>query len=75
MATAAKAKLLLRELKTTKEDLAFSKQRCAQLEEENKKLREAYDKGDHPADDDMVFTFPLCNFFFLSYMISMNVIV
>ncbi|XP_074354592.1 uncharacterized protein LOC141693397 [Apium graveolens] len=54
MATAAKAKLLLRELKTTKEDLAFSKQRCAQLEEENKMLREAYDKGDHPADDDMI---------------------
>lgn len=74
MATAAKAKLLLRELKTTKEDLAFSRQRCAQLEEENKMLREAYDKGDHPADDDMVCTFLLYNIFFLSYMISMNVI-
>lgn len=55
MATTAKAKLLLRELKTIKADLAFSKQRCAQLEEENKMLRESY-KGDHPADDDMVYT-------------------
>ncbi|KAK1355518.1 Developmental and secondary metabolism regulator veA like [Heracleum sosnowskyi] len=54
MATTAKAKLLLRELKTTKADLAFSKQRCAQIEEENKMLRAAYDTGDHPADDDMI---------------------
>lgn len=55
MATAAKAKLLLRELKTVKADLAFAKERCSQLEEENKILREARDKGDYPADDDMVF--------------------
>lgn len=55
MATAAKAKLLLRELKTVKADLAFAKQRCSQLEGENKILREAYENGDHPAaDDDMV---------------------
>ncbi|XP_071910540.1 uncharacterized protein [Coffea arabica] len=54
MATAAKAKLLLRELKTVKADLAFAKQRCSQLEEENKLLREARDKGDNPADDDMI---------------------
>lgn len=59
MATAAKAKLLLRELKNVKSDLAFSKQRCAQLEEENKMLREAFDKGDHPADDDMVYMYML----------------
>lgn len=54
MATAAKAKLLLRELKTVKADLAFAKERCSQLEEENKILREARDKGDYPADDDMI---------------------
>ncbi|KAK1320580.1 hypothetical protein QJS10_CPA03g00037 [Acorus calamus] len=35
-AMAAKAKLLLRELKTVKADLAFAKERCAQLEEETK---------------------------------------
>ena len=57
MATAAKAKLLLRELKTVKADLAFAKQRCSQLEEENKLLREARDKGDNPADDDMVLSY------------------
>ena len=50
-ATAAKAKVLLRELKTVKADLAFAKERCAQLEEENKRLRESRDKGDSPADD------------------------
>lgn len=54
MAMAAKAKLLLRELKTVKADLAFSKQRCAQLEEENKILRESRDRGDHQEDDDLV---------------------
>ena len=56
MATAAKAKLLLRELKTVKADLAFAKARCAQLEEENKMLRdrEGTDKGQSREDDDMV---------------------
>ncbi|KAL3531585.1 hypothetical protein ACH5RR_005106 [Cinchona calisaya] len=54
MATAAKAKLLLRELKTVKADLAFAKQRCSQLEDENRILREAREKGDNPADDDMI---------------------
>lgn len=57
MATAAKAKLLLRELKTVKADLAFTKQRCSQLEEENKILRDArHDKGGSTPhhDDDMI---------------------
>lgn len=54
MATAAKAKVLLRELKTAKAELAFAKQRCAQLEEENKRLRESREKGDNPADDDLI---------------------
>ncbi|PWA97449.1 hypothetical protein CTI12_AA029390 [Artemisia annua] len=54
VATAAKAKLLLRELKTVKADLAFAKERSSQLEEENKMLREALEKGDHPADDDLI---------------------
>jgi len=56
MATAAKAKLLLRELKSVKADLAFAKARCAQLEEENKVLRdrEGSDKGQNREDDDLV---------------------
>ncbi|CAB4284996.1 unnamed protein product [Prunus armeniaca] len=54
MATAAKAKLLLRELKTVKADLAFAKERCSQLEEENKRHRENRDKGNHRADDDLI---------------------
>lgn len=66
MATAAKAKLLLRELKTVKADLAFAKQRCSQLEEENKMLREAREKGVNPADDDMVV--------FLFHLLLLNIV-
>lgn len=54
MAMAAKAKLLLRELKTVKADLAFAKERCAQLEEENRILRVSREKGGNP-EDDLVF--------------------
>lgn len=68
MAMAAKAKLLLRELKTVKADLAFAKERCAQLEEENKILRESHEKGDSPEDDDLVWVFS-CIFPFL-YSVS-----
>ncbi|GLJ44878.1 hypothetical protein SUGI_0944690 [Cryptomeria japonica] len=53
-AMAAKVKLLLRELKTLKADLAFAKERCAQLEEESKVLRESLEKGDRPDEDDLV---------------------
>ncbi|XP_062179474.1 uncharacterized protein LOC133884123 [Phragmites australis] len=49
-AMAAKVKLLQRELKTVKADLAFSKERCAQLEEENRLLRD----GNHDADEDLI---------------------
>lgn len=68
MATAAKAKLLLRELKTVKADLAFAKERCSQLEEENKRHRENRDKGNHRADDDLV-----CLLLFLSVFIVLCV--
>ncbi|KVI11461.1 hypothetical protein Ccrd_010122 [Cynara cardunculus var. scolymus] len=54
MAMAAKAKVLLRELKTVKADLAFAKERCAQLEEENRVLRETGRDGDRPEDDDLI---------------------
>lgn len=57
MAMAAKAKLLLRELKTVKADLAFARQRCTQLEEENRILRESNERGDTPEDDDLVMVF------------------
>ena len=65
MAMAAKAKLLLRELKTVKADLAFAKERCAQLEEENKILRENRERGENLEDDDLVcIPFTLSVFFF-----------
>lgn len=57
MAMAAKAKLLLRELKTVKADLAFAKDRCAQLEEENKTLRVNRERGGSQDDDDLVCIF------------------
>ncbi|XP_047938234.1 uncharacterized protein LOC125185699 [Salvia hispanica] len=53
-AMAAKAKLLMRELKTVKADLSFAKDRCAQLEEENRMLRESREKGDNTDDDDLI---------------------
>ncbi|KAL5655334.1 hypothetical protein ACJX0J_034653, partial [Zea mays] len=48
-AMAAKLKLLQRELKALKADLSFSKEWCAQLEEENRLLRD----GNHDADEDL----------------------
>lgn len=60
MAMAAKAKLLLRELKTVKADLAFAKERCAQLEEENRVLRESKGKGNNLEDDDLVNVNKIC---------------
>ncbi|KAL1558751.1 hypothetical protein AAHA92_09178 [Salvia divinorum] len=54
MATTAKAKLLMREMNTVKADFAFAKDRCAQLEEENRMLRESREKGDNPDDDDLI---------------------
>ena len=72
MAMAAKAKLLLRELKTVKADLAFAKERCAQLEEESKIHRENRERGENLEDDDLVcipftyvFFFLICYFFVL----------
>ncbi|KAG6533773.1 hypothetical protein ZIOFF_007648 [Zingiber officinale] len=51
---AAKVKILLQELNTVKADLAFTNERCTQLQEENKSLRENSRNGDYPADDDLV---------------------
>ena len=62
-AMAAKAKLLLRELKSVKADLAFAKQRCAQLEEENKLLLETKQKGSKTGEDDDLVIFFLSNLF------------
>ncbi|KAL6519049.1 hypothetical protein OROHE_017473 [Orobanche hederae] len=61
MAMAAKAKLLMRELKTIKADLAFAKERCAQLEGENRILRESGENGDNPEDDDLGVQQQICS--------------
>lgn len=58
MAMASKAKMLLRELKTVRGDLTFLRDRCAQLEEENRRLRESVVKGTRPDEDDLVL-FPV----------------
>ncbi|KAL9994799.1 hypothetical protein Hdeb2414_s0871g00956131 [Helianthus debilis subsp. tardiflorus] len=71
MAMAAKAKLLLRELKTVKADLAFAKERCAQLEAENKSLREkSGGDGDNAEDDDLVCLISLKLSHLFSYILS-----
>ncbi|KAK9068959.1 hypothetical protein SSX86_013075 [Deinandra increscens subsp. villosa] len=54
IATAAKVKQLMRQLKTVKAELASAEERCCQLEEENKLLLPTHEKRDHPADDDMI---------------------
>ncbi|KAJ7533162.1 hypothetical protein O6H91_13G035800 [Diphasiastrum complanatum] len=51
---ATKAKLLLRELRRVKADLAFMQTRSVHVEEENKRLRESFDKGISPDEDDLV---------------------
>lgn len=75
MAMAAKAKLLLRELKTVKADLAFAKERCAQLEEENKILRENRERGDNPEDDDLVHFLFFCSSCSILFELILKIII
>lgn len=51
---ATKAASLSRELKSIKADLCFMQERCSLLEEENKKLRDGFDRGMRPEEDDLV---------------------
>ncbi|GLT52743.1 hypothetical protein SLA2020_260650 [Shorea laevis] len=51
---ATKAATLARELKSIKSDLCFMQERCALLEEENRRLRDGFAKGIRPEEDDLV---------------------
>lgn len=52
---AGRAANLARELKTIKSELHFMQERCALLEEENKRLRDGYENGGAaPEEDDLV---------------------
>lgn len=51
---ATKAASLARELKSIKSDLCFTQERCALLEEENRRLRDGFSKGIRPEEDDLV---------------------
>ncbi|KAL5995945.1 hypothetical protein ACLOJK_026018 [Asimina triloba] len=51
---AAKAASLARELKSIKSDMCFMQERCALLEEENRRLRDGFAKGERPDEDDLV---------------------
>lgn len=51
---ASRAAALARELKNIKSELHFMQERCGLLEEENKRLREGYDNGVAPEEDDLV---------------------
>ncbi|KAK6937526.1 hypothetical protein RJ641_031034 [Dillenia turbinata] len=51
---ASKAASLARELKAIKSDVSFMQERCALLEEENRRLRDGFVKGIRPEEDDLV---------------------
>lgn len=51
---ASKAAMLARELKSMRSDLLFMQERSALLEEENRRLRDGYDTGIPPEEDDLV---------------------
>ncbi|KAF8729606.1 hypothetical protein HU200_017554 [Digitaria exilis] len=51
---ATRAAALAKELKNIKSELHFMQERCGLLEEENKRLREGYDSGIAPEEDDLV---------------------
>ncbi|KAJ8552957.1 hypothetical protein K7X08_020350 [Anisodus acutangulus] len=51
---ASKAATLARELKSMKSDLRFMQERSAILEEENRRLRDGFDTGIPPEEDDLV---------------------
>ena len=59
---AAKAAWLSRELKSVKSDLCFVQDRCALLEEENRRLRDGFVKGIRPEEDDLVTSPGLVHF-------------
>lgn len=54
---ATKSASLARELKSIKLDLCFMQERCTLLEEENRRLRDGFDKGIRPEEDDLVGLF------------------
>jgi hypothetical protein len=61
---AGRAANLARELKTIKSELHFMKERYGLLEEENKRLRDGYDNGGAPPEeDDLVIIAYLCSWF------------
>ncbi|XP_059625177.1 uncharacterized protein LOC132268337 [Cornus florida] len=51
---ASNAASFARELKLIKSDLCFVQERCALLEEENRRLRDGFAKGIRPEEDDLV---------------------
>ncbi|KAK2976285.1 hypothetical protein RJ640_019768 [Escallonia rubra] len=54
MSMAKQASSLARELKSIKSDLCFTQERCALLEEENRRLRDGFAKEMRPEEDDLV---------------------
>lgn len=56
---ASKAATLARELKSMRSDLRFMQERSALLEEENRRLRNGFDTGIPPEEDDLVILYIL----------------
>ncbi|XP_050366085.1 uncharacterized protein LOC126784652 [Argentina anserina] len=51
---ATKAASFARQLKLIRSDLSFMQERCALLEEENRRFRDGFDRGLRPEEDDLV---------------------
>ncbi|KAL9395845.1 hypothetical protein Peur_010098 [Populus x canadensis] len=51
---ATKAAALARELKSIRSDLCFMQERCALLEEENRRIRDGFCEGTRPEEDDLM---------------------
>ncbi|XP_038887547.1 uncharacterized protein LOC120077665 [Benincasa hispida] len=54
VAMATKSASLAKELKSLKSNLCFMQERCAILEEENRRLRDGFSRGVRPEEDDLV---------------------
>jgi hypothetical protein len=62
---ASRAAVLASEVKNIKSELHFMQERCGLLEEENKRLRDGYDNGVDPGEDDLVRKAPSSSLFTL----------
>lgn len=70
---ATKSASLARELISLKSNLCFMQERCAILEEENRRLRDGFSRGIRPEEDDLVgIELVIIHFFFLPTSVNLG---